>query len=249
MSLRTAACLTVRNERETIGELVKELVERFDLVFVADAASPDGTAEAASAAGATLVAPGRRMSIAEGLVETWFAAVNAGADIIVVLDAGGSHSPLEAAGLARQMVAAGADAPEILSGSRFRPGGSYEGGPLWRVVGSVAMAALLSAITGRRHTDWTTSMRAYEAGALLRLYFAGSPFSAQMHGFSAELLLNAEALGLEIEERPIGYAAGRSSFRWADALRLVWIGAKFALRIRRADRQKRRDQEKGDGEQ
>lgn len=51
-----SACFLTRNERSTIGRAVASVKGVVDEVIVADTHSPDGTAEAAAAAGATIVA-------------------------------------------------------------------------------------------------------------------------------------------------------------------------------------------------
>lgn len=200
------ALLTTLNEGATIGQTVARLTAWWGLdVLVADAGSEDGTQESAHEAGATvLVLPG--CSIAAGLMAGWEQAVNAGYRYLVQLDAGGSHDPDTAQDLLSVLNDTGAD---LVIGSRFCRGGVYVGRP-WRAALSRLAAKACNAQTGARLTDWTSGYRAFRVDALKRLL--EQPYSAQMHGWQIEVVSHALALGMLVEEAPICYRAGRSSF-------------------------------------
>lgn len=204
------AVITTLNEEQTIGDLVRALVEQDLRVLVVDDGSTDKTVAEALSAHATVLATGPRAGIGPALMKGWRRALYYGARRIVQIDAGGSHNPLAA----RQMLAI-QDATDaaIVVGSRFVCGSLYKGeaSPL-RPFLSRAAAVACNLATGANYADWTSGYRVFKRDAALRLL--QKHYNARMHGWQIEVLAQANAMGMRIVEWPIEYTAGRSSFNW-----------------------------------
>jgi dolichol-phosphate mannosyltransferase len=214
--MSTWVCISAKDEVETIGPLVRALAGRYQ-VLVVDAGSGDGTGGVALAAGATLISA-QADGIGPCLMLAWRAALEHGATRIVQMDAGGSHDPAD---LPRLLAVEAA----VVIGSRFVDGGSYQGRP-WRAAASRVLARALSVSQPgwpRHIYDWTSGYRIFtrQAGRRLLSY----RYLAKMHAWQIEVLARARQEHLLIEESPIHYRAGRSSFD-GGALRevgLVWL--------------------------
>jgi dolichol-phosphate mannosyltransferase len=199
------ACVTTRNEVESIGPLVDALRALDMKVVVVDDASTDGTAGFADYLGAHVTRNEHRLGIGPSLLAAWRRALELGANRVLQIDAGGSHDPQDCATLL-------ASNAEVVIGSRFIDGARYEGRP-WRAVMSRAAAmACNMAQAGAHWQDWTSGFRCFSRRALVRLL--KPTYSAKMHAFQIEVLARAGEAGLSIEEVPITYTAGRSAFNW-----------------------------------
>ncbi len=155
--------ILARDEEHTIAEVVSGAMRHVQRVVVMDGHSRDGTVAAAEAAGATVfVDPGRGKGSAiraalERLQD----------DIIVFMDADGSHDPDDIPRLVRPLLE---NRAELCVGSRFA-GGSDELsatlGQLVRTIGNVSMniainkrfrVALTDTLNGFRAVDRRTAL-------------------------------------------------------------------------------------------
>jgi dolichol-phosphate mannosyltransferase len=201
----TYVAVTTLNEARTIAALIRTCRAQGWAVIVADAASTDGTAAIARRAGATVLDVGR-CPIGPALMAAWHVALDAGAERVLQMDAGGSHDPLDG----RRLLASHGD---LVIGSRFVPGARYFGRP-WRRVGSRAAGVACMLRTGVPLHDWTSGFRAFTPEAL-QVALAGG-YRAMMHGWQIEVLVRVLRVGLTVYEVPIQYRAGRSSFGWRE---------------------------------
>lgn len=204
------AVITTLNEEQTIGDLVRALVDQELQVVVVDDCSTDNTMEVAKAAGAYSFPTVGRIGIGPALMGGWRFALTMGARRLVQIDAGGSHDPKDARLLLNVQTSTNA---AIVVGSRFVPGAQYRGqtSPL-RPVLSRAAAVACNLATGARIADWTSGYRVITVRAASRLL--QKHYNAKMHGWQIETLAQANAMGMRIIEWPITYTAGRSSFNW-----------------------------------
>lgn len=212
------ACITTLNEADTIGALVRGLRRVGAPSVIQDGGSDDATVLAALTAGAEAMSAESRLSLADGLQKALGEALvlYPEAQRFVTIDAGCSHDP--------------ADLPRLLScdadvviGSRFVPGAVYTGRP-WRArLSRIAAVACNFAQPGMRVRDWTSGYRVYSRRAVEEML--EHRYQARMHGFQIEALARLGAAGMTIEEAPITYRAGRSSFSWSVAFEAtsVWI--------------------------
>ena len=144
---------------------------------------------------------------------------------VLQLDAGGSHQVEDAASLI-ECAQTAKPTPDVVLGSRFCPGANYLGthGPWWRPWASRLMAFMCNTAHGDGHyTDWTSGYRLFSRSVIE--YLLRREYHARMHGWQIEVLAYASAHGFIIDEVPITYIAGRSSFNRAigyETMRTLW---------------------------
>ena len=201
------------NEEESIYSIT--LVPRLMgyKVIVVDGGSTDRTRKWASAAGATVFGsmPGYREQMTAG----WKHALAMGADRIVQMDAGWSHTPDDIGHLLD------VDA-DLVIGSRFMFGSAYIGKPL-RALGSRFAALMLNFARHSHYSDWTSGFRVWRREALEKI--VTQTWLTEGHAWQIEVLFEAGEKGLTVEERPILYEAGRSYMKFRDVFDAigVWI--------------------------
>lgn len=142
-------------------------------------------------------------------------------DVIVTTMADLSDPPAVIPRMAEK-IRAGAD---VVSGSRYMPGGSQTGGPLLKGLLSRMAGLALRYIAGLRTHDATTNFRAYRARFLQQ-----TPVESQL-GFEValELTVKAHLHGFRIDQVPSSWhdrTAGQSNFKlWKWLPRyLHWFG-------------------------
>jgi len=210
--IKAAACITTLNEEKTISALVAKLLKApsIDRVIVADAGSTDRTALRAHDAGAAVLPMKRGTPIGPALMAAWRKALDADCDMIIQLDAGGSHDPDDL--LWKLDVCDG----DMTVGSRFMPGAVSTPFNFHRRWASWAFAKLFNLRNATNLTDVSSGFRIFSA--LLVQELLKMNYRAKMHGWQIEVLRNAVRLGARIDEVPITYHAGRSSLKWHIAL-------------------------------
>jgi dolichol-phosphate mannosyltransferase len=173
-------------------------------VLVADDASPDGTGDLADALAAVddhvhvLHRAGK-----QGLGAAYLAAfawgLARGYDVLVEMDADGSHRPEQLPALLAAL-----DHADVAIGARWIPGGVVEGWPLTRRLISRAGSLYARLALGISEHDATSGFRAYRAAGLQRL----QPELVRSSGYSfqIEMLWRAVLAGLRVAEVPITFA-------------------------------------------
>ncbi len=126
-----------------------------------------------------------------------FAAVAPDTDVVVTMDADLNHQPEEIPRLLEAFLERGCD---ILVGSRFAPGGTVDRVPTWKIALSRSLNPFMRLAFRMNVRDLTSGYRLYRRGALLTV-----PFSSNNFAFLPELLFEAAARGLRIEEEPIRF--------------------------------------------
>ncbi len=172
-------------------------------IMVVDDSSPDGTAEIASALGVDVLVRPRREGLGAAYRAGWARALDAGFDVIVSMDADGSHDPAALPELLER-IDAGAD---LATGSRYVPGGDVPGWPIhrrWLSRGGNLYAKL---VLGLPVLDATGGYRAYRAD-LLRRIDVGT-LRASGYGFQIELVYRSMRLGATLVEVPITFVDRR----------------------------------------
>lgn len=211
--MNTIVIMPTYNERDNIEAVVGRLLAAVDgvSVLIVDDGSPDGTG--AIADDLADLHPGvhvlhRTMKAGLGAAyRAGFAwALERGHEVIVEMDADGSHRPEELPRLLDALSLA-----DVAVGSRWVEGGSVVGWPLHRRVLSLGGSAYARVALGLAQKDVTGGYRAFRADALRRL--APEAMVTQGYGFQVELLWRATVNGCRIVEVPITFAertAGRS---------------------------------------
>jgi dolichol-phosphate mannosyltransferase len=213
MSERVLVIVPTYNEAENLAAIVARLVESVPAVhaLVVDDASPDGTGDLADelAAADPRVHVLHRTSKA-GLGTAYVAgfrwAREQGYDVVVEMDADGSHAPEQLPDLLRGLAEA-----DLVLGSRYVPGGRVEDWPAHR---------LLLSRAGNRYTRWalrlplhdaTGGYRAARAELIDRLPF--DEVASQGYCFQVDWAWRAVRAGARVTEIPITFterALGRS---------------------------------------
>jgi glycosyltransferase involved in cell wall biosynthesis len=185
------------------------------VVIVVDDGSDDATAAAAAAAGAQVVRhpanAGKGRAIATGIA----AALAAGAEVIVTLDADGQHPP-EAVSLLVAPVAAGTC--DLAVGARAREAGRM---PAGRQLTNWLSSALLSRAVGFPVPDSQCGFRAMRRAVAASVRPAGARYE-----YETEFLFLAARRGFRIAAVtvPTVYDGERSHFRYgADTLAVAAV--------------------------
>jgi glycosyltransferase involved in cell wall biosynthesis len=172
--VRRLAIVPAHNEEAAVGGVVDEL-RRFDPlidVVVVDDGSADATAAVAREHGAAVLRLPFNLGIG-GAVQTGFRyALEGGYDVAVRLDGDGQHDAAELPKLLAPLERGEAD---IVTGSRFAPGGEEEyRASVARRVGIGFFARLVSLLVRRRVTDTTSGFQALNRRGIL-LFAADYP--------------------------------------------------------------------------
>ncbi len=206
------------NEVDNVDALmdgILALPERFRLIVVDDS-SPDGTADVVRRRGereprvGLLLRPQREgygRAVTAGLMH----ALDEGAQIVVQMDADGSHDPAVVAELV-EAIEGGAD---MAIGSRYIPGGGVQDWPIHRRLLSRGANAYVHRVLGVTPKDCTAGFRAFRAETLRRC--DPREVKAGDYAFLVEFLVRLSRTGIRIVEIPILFTerrAGRSNLSW-----------------------------------
>jgi dolichol-phosphate mannosyltransferase len=202
---RVIVLIPTYNEREALPAILERLraeVPSVDIV-VLDDNSPDGTGEIADqyAQGDAQIHVVHRTG-KEGLGRAYLHgfrwALERGYDVLVEMDADGSHQPKHLPGI----LAALADS-DVVIGSRWIRGGSVENWPRHRKALSVGGNLYTKVMLGMPVNDATAGFRAYRASALEKIGLEN--VASQGYCFQVDLTRRAVRAGLRVREVPITF--------------------------------------------
>lgn len=188
-------------------------------IVVADGCT-DATEEAAARLGAVVIRRDLRRGSGAAVRVGYRCAIDAGASVVVTLDADGQHDPGEMERLVAPLLNGDAD---MVQGSRTL--GSFEADSRVRRHGVSLFARLLSLLGRSAITDPSTGYRAITAAALQRLDLRQDQF------YVSELILEALRKRLRVVEVPITLkrrAAGTT--KKPTAIRYAWGFSKAMVR-------------------
>jgi dolichol-phosphate mannosyltransferase len=222
---RVLVVLPTYDEKLTLEKVVGRLLQSVPdaRVLVVDDNSPDGTGDLADRMAAddervhVLHRPGKA-----GLGAAYLAGfswgLDHGFDVLVEMDADGSHQPEQLPSL----LAALEDADLVL-GSRWVPGGSVENWPRRREVLSRGANRYVRVALGLGLGDATGGFRAYRASALRQLDLA--TVESQGYCFQVDLAMRCLDRGLRVHEVPIAFVErldGHSKMSGAIVREALW---------------------------
>jgi glycosyltransferase involved in cell wall biosynthesis len=194
---RTLIAIPALNEAAVVGDVVREVMSflpRDADVLVIDDGSTDGTARAATSAGATVVQMPFNIGVGGAMRAAFLYATRAGYTQVVQVDADGQHDPRFIPELLGQL-----HLHDVVIGARFAGVGDYSArGPRWwamRVLG-----AALSRICRTRLTDVTSGFRA--SGPRAVALFARD-YPSEYLGDTVESLVLAHRAGLGVAQVPV----------------------------------------------
>lgn len=213
--MKVVVYLPALNEAETIGQVLDGIPSRLPGVesvrtIVIDDGSTDSTAQVAQRHGATVVKHPKNLGTGRTFVSGVSAALRAGADIIVSMDADGQFRGEDISRLIAPIFEGRAD---VVLCSRFADGNLIGSMPFAKRAGNAMLTRAISMIAGTKFTDVSCGFRAMSREAALR---------ADIHSnyeYIHESLLNWRRLGMTIEEvalpvlaeRPVGESRIMSS--------------------------------------
>lgn len=243
--MRSIVVVPTYNERDTIPQLIDQLIARpiTPDILIVDDNSPDGTAAIVKAAMAAR--PGRIQIIErpgkQGLGRAYAAGFAAAVkqdryDVVVQMDADGSHDPADV----DRLVTATVDT-DLVIGSRYVPGGRSNGLTGGREVLSRGGNAYARLFLRPGVNDLTGGFKAWRAELLRCLLEV--PTESGGYGFQIEMTLRAVRSGARIRELPIVFherRAGISKMNWRIASEAAWLVPRMSRHYPRRAVQKRR---------
>ena len=191
-------------------------------VYLVDDGSTDGTGEVARGKGAILLTHATNRGKGAALATGIAAALAAGAQVIVTLDADGQHPPAEIPRLLAPIAGGRAD---LVLGARERTGAM----PVSRQFTNWLSARLATRIAGQGVSDAQTGFRAFTRAVAQRVRPA-----EERYAYETAFLLGALHSGSRVACVPIPtiYEGARSHFRrWADTGGVARVFARYARRI------------------
>jgi dolichol-phosphate mannosyltransferase len=214
------------NEIENLESIIRRirLALPDDDVLVVDDSSPDGTGELAD----RIAADDERVSVLhrpgkDGLGRAYLAgfelALTAGYELVVEIDADGSHDPAELPAMVAE-ARAGAD---LVIGSRWVEGGSVRNWPWLRQTISRTGNRYARIMLRSRIHDITAGFRVYRSELLRALHLRD--VSSQGYCFQVEMAWRAESAGFTVAEHPIEFVErerGVSKMRTRIVVEALW---------------------------
>lgn len=213
--MRTLVVVPTYNEAESIRPIIARIRAAVPdaHVLIVDDNSPDGTGhigdELAAADGhiEVLHRPAKA-GLGAAYLQGFALAIEQGYDVVVEIDADGSHDPDE---LPAMLAIVRDDGADLVIGSRWVAGGSVVNWPWARRAISRAGNRYARAMLRSSIRDLTAGFRAYRTSALRGLDRA--VVSSQGYCFQVELAWRIEAAGGVVREHPIAFverASGES---------------------------------------
>ncbi|WP_433876834.1 polyprenol monophosphomannose synthase [Sinomonas atrocyanea] len=204
--MRILTIIPTYNELEslpkTLGRL-RSAVPASD-VLVADDNSPDGTGALAD----TIAAEDPQVHVLhrrgkEGLGAAYIAgfrwALERGYDVVVEMDADGSHQPEQLPSLLKAVD----DGADLVIGSRWVAGGSVVNWPFYRQLISRTGSTYARLMLGLKLRDITAGYRAFRRTTLEKLDF--DTIESRGYGFQVDLANRVAKMGLKVVEVPVTF--------------------------------------------
>lgn len=237
---KTVIVIPTLNEAANIPELIERVMAAAPMahIMIVDDQSADGTARLAEQAfagrpGCRVLSRSGPRGLGRAYAEGFRAALDAGYEAVVQMDADLSHDPA-----AIPALLAALEHTDLVIGSRYCPGGGVEGWAAHRLWLSKFANRYAQTVTGMGIADITAGYRAWRAEALRKLHLedvASAGYSIQV-----ELAVRAFCAGLRICEEPIVFTdrrRGQSKMTltvlW-ESFVMPWRLRAYVARIRRA---------------
>ena len=192
---KVVAVLPAYNSEKTLQRTVDEIPPSVDAVILVDDHSTDETAALGRRLGLQVHTHDRNRGYGGNQKTCYAAALEAGADVVVMLHPDYQYSPLLVEPMA-SMVAFGVY--DIVLGSRILGGGALSGGmPVYKYISNRFLTLVENLMLGAKLSEYHTGFRAYSRELLLRL-----PLDANSDDFifDNQLLAQCIYLGARIGE-------------------------------------------------
>ena len=207
--LRVTVVIPAKDEEGLIGEIVDQVKVYGDEVLVVDGRSRDRTADIATAHGARVIRDGGR-----GKGEALRIALGAATgEIVVFIDADGSHDPADIPRLVAPIRAGEAD---LVIGSRGKGGSDELHGTIDQFVRYVGSQLIMLAINYRWNVRMTDSQNGFRA--IRRDVGAQLGLTSNLATIEQEMLMKALKQGYRVGE----IASHEYERRWGSSKVIVW---------------------------
>jgi glycosyltransferase involved in cell wall biosynthesis len=183
------------NAEATLAQTVAEVPAMVDQIIVVDDGSSDRTVELARQLGLHTIVHDRNRGYGANQKTCYAAALDRGADIVVMLHPDYQYTPRLVPSLAH-CIASGLF--DVALGSRILGGGAIAGGmPRYKYVANRVLTAIENAVVGQKLSEYHTGYRAFSRRLLetLPLHENSDDFV-----FDNELLIQAVFFGFSIAE-------------------------------------------------
>src|SRR5579859_1854190 len=188
---KVVAVLPAYNAEKTLQRTVQEIPKSVDTCILVDDHSTDETATLAGRLGLQVHVHDRNRGYGGNQKTCYRAALDAGADIVVMLHPDYQYSPLLVEPMA-SMIAF--DVYDIVLGSRILGGGALRGGmPRHKYVANRLLTLVQNLVLGAKLSEYHTGFRAYSRALLMSL-----PLEANSDDFVFDNQLLAQCICLEI---------------------------------------------------
>lgn len=199
------------NERLNIKEVIPKLPKFVDEIIIVDGCSTDGTIEEIrkynkDAKIFVEKEKGKGAALRRGFKES-------SGDIVIMMDADGSHDPREMPGLIDPVL----NGYDVTKASRLLPGGGSDDFTLFRRFGNRMFVAIVNTLYGSNYTDLCYGYRAFKKEALDRLKIKTNGFEVETE--QSILMIKA---GLKIKEVPSFEIKRRYGFSRLHSFRDGW---------------------------
>ncbi|ETK37997.1 polyprenol monophosphomannose synthase [Microbispora sp. ATCC PTA-5024] len=203
---RVLVIVPTYNERENLPVIARRLRSALPDVhlLIADDDSPDGTGRIADELAEqddhvhVLHRP-RKQGLGAAYIAGFRWGLNEGYDVLVEMDADGSHQPEEL----HKLLDAVADGADLAIGSRWVPGGKVVNWPFRRELLSRGANVYVRTMLGIPVRDATAGFRAYRASTLEKIGL--DDVESQGYCFQVDLTLRTVRQGLRAAEVPITF--------------------------------------------
>jgi dolichol-phosphate mannosyltransferase len=243
--VKIAVCIPTYNERESIGQTIEGIfsLDREDLlIIVIDDHSPDGTSAVVEEIGKrypdriVLIRRDSKLGLGSAYKTGFRKSLELGAELIVEMDADGSHDPRDLPAL----IDAATRDFDVAIGSRRIAGGRIVGWGVHRRLMSWGAMWVSRLILGLKPRDVTSGFRCYRKDVVRQLLAMG--VSSGGYAFQEETLYRCQQLGARIVEVPITFRErrfGSTKLSWKDVgefFKLMLL-LKFQKKINRVEKE------------
>lgn len=220
--MKIAVCVPTYNERESIGETIRAIFAlnlNHILIIVIDDNSPDQTSAVVEEFSnhypdkVILLKRGRKLGLGSAYKAGFQKALEMGAELIVEMDADGSHDARFLPALLDAVI----KEFDVAIGSRRIAGGKIVGWGIHRHLMSWGAACISRIILGLNARDVTSGFRCYRKSVIRLLLTVG--LSSGGYAFQEEILYRCQEYGLRIAEIPITFRErrfGSTKLSWRD---------------------------------
>lgn len=193
---RIAVVMPAYNAQETLNRVLADLpLSSVDQVILVDDASRDRTAEMATTLGLKVIRHRKNLGYGGNQKTCYAAAIESGADIIVMLHPDYQYAPKLVGALAWMLISGEYD---IVLGSRILGGGSRKGGmPAYKYFANRALTAFQNLMMGTKLSEFHTGYRAFNRSVLEHLPLGEN---SDDFVFDNQILAQAAHFGLRIGE-------------------------------------------------